>query len=347
MQKKSVPTEILYLNKLPSRKTLPVESMLFYDSILNKNSDFTAWAKAFPNRLALKSGESLKTIDQLQIVLKKIAAWEVTQTPELTFISVGGGSVGDFVGFLASIYLRGRPLIQIPSTWLSAFDSAHGGKNGLNLLQKKNQLGTFCFAEKVYLVKALLASQPLPRMVEALGELIKISIINEKNIFAQLEKSIFKMNQDLMYKLLPSAVAAKYKVVEQDPFEKLGHRRVLNLGHTLGHVFESYYGWPHGICILLGTLFSVRWSYQLKLLSHADYIRISNLIEAAYTSINLSEDLAGISEKAISKLLLKDKKRTAKSEIDFIFIKNVGRVVRKKVSIEEILKEVQRQIAEY
>jgi 3-dehydroquinate synthase len=340
-------TEVLYSAKMPVRKAFAADSLLFYDSVLNKNPQFKTWSKGFSFKWALKSGETLKTFEQLQTVLSKISVSEIPHTPQLNFIAVGGGSVGDFVGFLASIYQRGRPLVHIPSTWLSAFDSAHGGKNGLNLQQKKNQIGTFYPADKVILVKELLSSQPVPRTIEALGEIIKIAIISEKKIFSFLEKNIFKMNSAMMYGLLPSAVKAKYQIVKKDPFEQLGHRRILNLGHTMGHVFESYYGWPHGICILLGTLFSVRWSYKLKYLGHADYIRISNLIEAAYSSVNLSEDLAGISIKNVKSLLLKDKKRTAESELDFIFIEKVGRVSRKKVSVDMILNEVQRQIAEY
>ena len=332
---------------MPHRKSFPTESLLFYDSILNKNKAFKSWSKDFAYKIPLKSGETLKTIESLHEVLKKIANWDIPQTPNFTFIAVGGGSVGVFVGFLASIYLRGRPLANIPSTWLSAFDSAHGGKNGLNLLKQKNQLGTFYPAGQVYLVRDLLASQPVARVTEALGEVIKIGIIDDKKLFSFLEKNIFKLNEKTMYQLLPQAVAAKNKIVAQDPYEKNGVRRILNLGHTMGHVFESYYGWPHGICVLLGTMFSVRWSFHLGLLPNADYIRISNLIESAYTSINLSEDLAGISKLSIQQRLLKDKKRTAGSEIDFVFIRKVGSVLRKKVTIEQILKEVDRQKSEY
>ncbi|MBC7742433.1 MAG: 3-dehydroquinate synthase [Bdellovibrionaceae bacterium] len=340
-------TEVFYPSKLPPRNTFPQESVLFYDSILNKNAAFKAWSKKFEFQLALKSGESLKTINSFSEVLTKLSKLAVPSTPRLTFIAVGGGSVGDFVGFLASVYLRGRALIQIPSTWLAAFDSAHGGKNGLNLLGQKNQLGTFHSPEKVYLVKELLVSQPSARMVEALGEVIKIAIIGQPRIFSVLEKNIFKLNAKHLIEILPAAVQAKYKIVGLDPYEKSGVRRVLNLGHTMGHVFESHFGWPHGICILLGTLFSVRWSYHLGCLSTRDYIRISNLIESAYTSINLNEDLAGVTEAQIKTALFKDKKRTSSSQIDFIFIKKVGSVTRKKVSVDEILAEIHRQKTEY
>lgn len=268
---------------------------------------------------------------------------DLNQTTELTFVAVGGGSVGDFVGFLSSVFLRGRPLILIPSTWLSAVDSAHGGKNGINLLRQKNQIGTFHSAHKIFIVKQLLKEQPAARLTEALGEVIKISIINNSNTFSKLEKSVGKIDEKLIFKILPSLIESKYKIIKKDPYETKGERRVLNLGHTMGHVFESYYGWPHGVCVLLGTFFSARWSYRLKYLKKNDYLRIVRLIEAVFQSINLNEDLAGLDEKFIEKSLSKDKKRVSKKEIDFIFIKKIGKVVRKKVTLEQIRQEIRRQ----
>lgn len=340
-------TKILYSAKFPSRKSFPTESLLFYDSVLIKNPAFKAWSQRFEFKIALKSGESLKTLSSFENILEKISKLNISGTPKLTFIAAGGGSVGDFVGFLSSIYLRGRPLVMLPSTWLSAVDSAHGGKNGLNLSGQKNQVGTFHSPEKVFIVRELLLSQPHSRLIEGLGEFIKIAIINRPKIFRYLEEAIAKLNSQHLIKKLPEAISGKYKIVEQDPFEQKGVRRVLNLGHTMGHVFESHYGWPHGICVLLGLLFSIRWSYYLGYVKPKDYIRISNLIEGIYPSINLSEDLAGISESQLIKSLQKDKKRTSEKTIDFIFIKKVGAVQRKKVTIEKIWAEVRRQQVEY
>ena len=149
-------TKLIVLNDFPSAQIFSKESLLCYDSILDKNAAFKKWSRSFKFKIALKSGEKLKTLDSLQEMLKKMNQLDLPQTANFTFISVGGGSVGDFTGFLASIYLRGRQLIHIPSTWLSAIDSSHGGKNGLNLFNDKNQLGTVYPAQKNFLVKKLL-----------------------------------------------------------------------------------------------------------------------------------------------------------------------------------------------
>ncbi len=334
-------------NDFPEAQAFPTESILLYDSILDKNPSFKKWSRHFNFKLALKSGEKLKTLDSLQLVLKKMKLLSFSQTTDLTFIAVGGGSVGDFVGFLASIYLRGRNLIHIPSTWLAAIDSAHGGKNGLNLFIEKNQLGTFFPAQRIYIVKKLLINQPQARFKEALGEAVKIAVINDVQSFKKIEKMSHQMSSEDLYKMLPRLIQNKYKVFSLDPYEKKGTRRLLNLGHTMGHVFESYYGWPHGLCVMLGILFSIRWSYHQKLASEETYIRISNLIEEIWPDQKLSEDLSGISLKQIEMKLAKDKKKISAEHIDFIFIQKIGSTLRQKVTSQQILQEVKRQINEY
>ncbi len=338
---------VIFSLQMPLRSAFPKETVLLYDSILDQKPFFKNWSQKFTARIPLKSGEKLKTLSSLEVILKKIAQFELPQTTQMTFLAVGGGSVGDFTGLLASLYLRGRDLIHIPSTWLAAIDSAHGGKNGLNFENKKNQLGTFYFAQKIYIVQNLLKSQPAPRLTEALGEALKISLINDSASFYFIEKNSLSFTTDQFLKILPRLIQDKEKIVQLDPFEKKGLRRVLNLGHTMGHVLESYYGWPHGICVLLGILFSVRWSYHLKLIDEKNYIRISNLIEDIYPQAHLSADLKGLPSKILNSCLLKDKKMTAQAELDFIFIIRIGKVLRQKVKVANILKEVHRQTKEY
>lgn len=340
-------SQVIYQSQMPSPRAFPRETVLFYDSILLKNPKIKAWIRKFPFSLPLQSGEKLKDLNSLQKQLNVLNKLSVPQTTELTFVALGGGSVGDFVGFLASIYLRGRRLIQIPSTWLSAVDSAHGGKNGLNFQSEKNQLGTFYPADQIYIVSQLLETQPPARLQEAMGEFLKMAIICDKKTFVFLENNIAQLNSKKILSILPATIRNKYLVVAQDPYEQKGHRRVLNLGHTMGHVLESHYGWPHGLCVMLGMLFSIRWSYHLKIADEATYIRVSNLIEDIWPEQTLSDDLASMPLKLIEKKLSKDKKRTSNSTIDFIFVRRVGSVVRQKVKISEILAEVQRQTKEY
>jgi len=340
-----MPRPVVYLQKLPSRSLFPAESVLFYDSVLASKAAFKKWALQFEHSIALKSGESLKTVDSFNSVLKKITKQNIPQTTQLTFVSVGGGSVGDFVGFLASVYLRGRGLIHIPSTWLSAVDSAHGGKNGLNFEGVKNQVGTFYPPEKVYLCRELLNTQPAERLCEAMGEVVKTAVLFDKKLFSELEKQSKAFSNNQIWQRLERLVAHKYAIVERDPNEKLGLRRLLNLGHTMGHVFEAQYEWPHGVCVLLGLEFAAAWSFEIGLLDKLDYLRILKMVKKMKTGRTLSNALSGLNDKRVTALLKKDKKLTGDAALDFIFVKSIGNCVRRKVSISEIVAEFKRQKA--
>ncbi|AGH94695.1 3-dehydroquinate synthase [Pseudobdellovibrio exovorus] len=334
-----------YLSVLPARKLFPIETVLVFDSILSRYPAFARWSQSFRYRVPLKSGEKLKTLDSLNATLKKLNQMQIPQSTELTFVAVGGGSVGDFVGFLASTYLRGRRLIQIPSTWLSAVDSAHGGKNGLNFLNTKNQIGTFYPAQKIYLCESLLKTQPQARLTEAMGEVIKIALLSDKKLFEEIENQHGVLSSTQLFKKLPEVVGLKYKIVQQDPLEKKGHRRLLNLGHTLGHVFESHFQWPHGLAVLMGMQFAARWSRHRGLLSEKDFFRIALVIESLNLQMDLDQALSKIPDQKIKALLSKDKKLTSASEMDFIFIQKIGRCLRQKVKLSDILQEVKRQRA--
>lgn len=345
--KDSVKSSVIYSLDLPERSHFSDETVLFYDSVLAKNKALTPWLKSFEHKIALKSGEQLKTLDSLKSVLNKISALEVPKSTNLTFVSAGGGSVGDFVGFVASVYMRGRRLVQIPSTWLSAVDSAHGGKNGLNLNKTKNQIGTFYPAHEIFISKKILLTQPEARLKESMGEVIKIAVLSDKKLFQYLENSVDNLVADDIFSKLSQIISLKYKIVSQDPLEKKGLRRLLNLGHTMGHVFEAAFGLPHGVAVLLGMKFSARWSFHKKLLTEKDFIRISNLIDSLNLDVGLSSVVNKLKAEQIKKLLQQDKKLTSGSSMDFIFIKSIGQCVRESVSIQDILSEVNRQKQEY
>jgi 3-dehydroquinate synthase len=345
--KSSVKSTVIYSLDLPERSHFANETVLFYDSVLAKNKALTPWLKSFEHKIALKSGEQLKTLDSLKSVLGKISASEVPKSTNLTFVSVGGGSVGDFVGFVASIYMRGRRLVQIPSTWLSAVDSAHGGKNGLNLNKTKNQIGTFYPAHEIFISKKILLTQPEARLKESMGEIIKIAVLSDKKLFQYLEDNVDNLQADNIFSKLSQIISLKYKIVSQDPLEKKGLRRLLNLGHTMGHVFEASFGLPHGVAVLLGMKFSARWSFHKKLLTEKEFVRISQLIDSLNLDTNLSLVLKNTKIDQVKKLLLYDKKLTSSTSMDFIFINSIGKCVRTSVCVQDILSEVKRQKQEY
>lgn len=332
-------SEQLYMNSLPSIKDLKLKSkmdgVVFYDQKLLKNPFFKVWINKFPQRIALNAGESLKTLASYSGLLQKLTQYQVHKNT--TFISVGGGSVGDFVGFLASTYKRGLRLVQVPSTWLAAIDSAHGGKNGLNFLNSKNQIGTFYPADQIVLSKKLLMSQPADRVKDAFGEALKIGLINQPKLLQSIQ-----ITPAFLWKNLKLIIAGKYKIVDQDPFEQTGLRQVLNLGHTMGHVFESVHHVSHGQAVLLGLMFATRYSFHLGYLNKKEFIKICQILFSVPLKISYNQVLK-IPDMKIKKLLLQDKKRSTSAEINFIFIHKIGNVFVQPVLTSDLMAEVQRQ----
>lgn len=317
------------------------QSVVVFDRILLKNASFKKWIAQFKLALPVQAGESLKTVNRYAQVLNQLQAWQKQNliTQKLQFVAIGGGSVGDFTGFLASTYQRGCPLVQIPSTWLSAVDSAHGGKNGLNLNSTKNQIGTIYPADKIILSKAILLNQPSDRLIEAFGEIVKICLINRPQLLSKIQ-----FNENYVWSNLEQFINAKMQVVAKDPLEKTGYRHILNLGHTMGHVYESALGLSHGKAILMGLVFAVRWSYHLGYMDKNCFLHVSQLITSLDESMNFTK-ANKIPVKKVTQALMQDKKSVPAREksLRFIFVKRPGTVLVENKKVSEIVAEFERQ----
>lgn len=338
-------TRLIKVSELPTLAQVSHperQSVVIFDRILLKNAAFKKWVAQFELALPVQAGESLKTVQRYGQVLNQLQVWQNKNqiTQKLQFVAIGGGSVGDFTGFLASTYQRGCPLVQVPSTWLAAVDSAHGGKNGLNLNSVKNQIGTFYPAYKIILSKKLLLNQPKERLTEAFGEIIKICVINQPKLFLRI-----KFTEYFVWKNLEKFIQAKMNVVNKDPLEKTGHRHILNLGHTMGHVFESELGLSHGKAVLMGMVFAARWSFYLGKLKQKDFIMLTQLItDTPYADLDFTKAYK-LSKQKITAALNQDKKSvTAKDKsLRFIFINKPGSVTVAQKTVNEIVTEFERQ----
>ena len=320
------------------RDTTP---LVICDRKLKQNQEVNAWLKNYPVYF-VSAGEKLKTLDTFHTHINKII--KISAQKKISgFISLGGGSVGDFTGFIASIYKRGVPLVHIPSTWLSAMDSAHGGKTALNTEEIKNIVGSYCFPKAVFIVKELLFSLPEKEKESAKGELVKVALIIGgafyKDVLKQILKKKVPTHLDL-WRLLPQAVLSKLTIVEKDPYEKKGFRSLLNLGHTLGHVLESYFSIPHGQAVLYGIVFTTKWSHRRFTLP-LFFLKEFSFFEE--TQKKLAFYLRKIPSHKLTELLLQDKKRINKDRVNFIFLKGPGLVFAEEVSLQKIIKEVKNQ----
>ena len=344
-------TKVEFLKKLPSKERLsealgnkPEKFLVVYDKKLRQNPTIAEWLKGFVISYPVSGGEELKDLKNFASHVKAIYKAITPFSPRsLCVVSLGGGSVGDFTGFLASVLKRGVPLVHIPTTLLAAMDSAHGGKTALNVGEIKNQVGTFYPAEAVLLVRSLFEGLPPLQLQSAGGELAKIAMIDGGPLFARFADE-FQLDLDSIWSFLPDVIAAKYRVVDQDPLERTGERQVLNFGHTLGHGLESYYGLAHGVAVGQGMIFALDWS------RHQGYFRDPDPIVSLLTDklkLQRAREFAKthrpMSRAKLARYIREDKKLTDTRHVSFIFMEGVGKPFRKVVPLEAFLTETQRQ----
>lgn len=317
---------------------------MIFDRVLLRHPVSARWVRRFPRRYAVTAGEDLKDLKAFPRHLDKISALASgLASRRLTIFVAGGGTVGDFGGFVASVFKRGVRLVQVPTTWLSALDSAHGGKNGLNVRGAKNQIGTIYPAAEVHLVKALLATQPAARVTESAGEVLKIALLKGGPL-ARMKWDPETAGLEEMWRSLPLVIRGKMSIVREDPFEKSGLRHLLNLGHTMGHVFEASLKLPHGLAVAYGLVFAAAFSRARRECGETAYRRIvSSPMWGLFIPSPLYAKCLSLPPAKIRGLLLQDKKRTRGLSLRFIFLRDVGRPVIREVSVDEVLAEVQRQ----
>lgn len=203
------------------------------------------------NIILLPDGEKAKEWEELQKLLFQMSKKGVDRSSVL--VALGGGTVGDVVGFASSIYLRGVPFIQIPTTLLSQVDSAHGGKTGINFLGYKNQVGSFHLPEVVVIDKRFIEKLSEKQVVDGLGEVIKAGFIKDPSILRLLEKEKVESIQKSksLLQIIKKTIAVKNYYTQAD-FKENKIRQILNVGHTVGHAIELRYKIGHGLAVLYG-----------------------------------------------------------------------------------------------
>jgi 3-dehydroquinate synthase len=206
------------------------------------------------SELLLDAGEDLKTFDGLERILRHLVRAGLDRRSAL--IAVGGGSLGDAVGLAAAILLRGVELVLVPTTLLAMVDSSVGGKTAINLPEGKNLVGAYWPASEVWIDTAFLGSLPDPEWRSGLGEVLKVAVGLDAELFDHCEQHtdrLLSREPEATARAIALALAAKIRVVEEDPLEN-GARRLLNLGHTLGHALEmaSDFSIPHGVAVARG-----------------------------------------------------------------------------------------------
>ncbi|MBV9613671.1 MAG: 3-dehydroquinate synthase, partial [Acidobacteriaceae bacterium] len=241
-------------------------------------------------------------------------------------IGFGGGIVTDVSGFLAAIFMRGIPVLQIPTTLLAQVDAATGGKTGVNLASGKNLLGSFHQPLAVLIDPEVLTSLPEREYRAGLFEVIKCGIIRDPELFdllAERAEDVLAKKQAVVDQLITAAVQIKAEVVSKDERES-SLRRILNFGHTIGHAIEAeteYVRFLHGEAIAWGMLAATRLAELMGMLPAAEAQRIKETV-CRFGPLPIAKDLSA--DHLIARLA--GDKKTLQGNVHFVLPVAIGEV---------------------
>ena len=276
--------------------------------------------------ISMRCGEKVKTFNQYKNLTEKLIKNNINRKSAV--IAIGGGTLGDLAGFVASTVLRGLDFFLIPSTLLSQVDSSIGGKNGINTIYGKNLIGTFFQPKEVLIDISILDSLSKKEIKSGYAEIVKHALIKDYSFFCWLEKNadkLINLDKSILEKGIYKSIMIKLFYVKKDEKELLlnnNSRAMLNFGHTIGHAIESHYNYKkfnHGEAISIGMITEAKISNYLGLLSSNELERITAHFQKS--GLKLFDNI--LKEKVLIKKLTKDKKNFL-DKINFSLINKIG-----------------------
>lgn len=274
---------------------------------------------------SVAAGEKSKSADVAIRIVEEIAAYDVGR--EIFIIALGGGVVGDLAGFVAAIYKRGIPYVQVPTTLLAQIDSSIGGKVGVDLTVGKNLAGAFHQPKAVFSDVDFLTTLDVRQIRNGLAEAVKYGVIVDRALFVYLEKNydgFLSLDRKVLTRVVQACSRIKADVVSKDEKETKGLRTILNFGHTLGHALENaagYHRYHHGEAVALGMRMAALISCRKGMLSQPDFERINRLL----TRIGLPETFTNVPQSKILSAMNHDKKFIA-GKNRFVLARRIGSV---------------------
>jgi len=288
--------------------------------------------------IEVPKGEEQKSLETAGRLYQELTDFYAERSTPI--LALGGGVIGDLTGFIASTYMRGVPLVHIPTTLLSQGDSSIGGKTAVNHGQLKNKVGAFYHPILTISDINTLKTLPPREFSDGLAEIIKHGIILDEKFFGYLEQNLDKakdFDDSTLEKIVSRSVEIKAGVVEKDELD-LGLRNILNYGHTVGHAIESVSGltiW-HGEAVAIGMITEARISNRLGKLGSSQVNRLQKVIGKA----GLPTQIPDLRTEELIQAMKHDKKITG-GRLKFILPSRIGEVfITDEVSqaaVEEVL----------
>ncbi|MFZ9660538.1 MAG: 3-dehydroquinate synthase, partial [Chitinophagaceae bacterium] len=253
-----------------------------------------------------------------------------------TLIGVGGGVITDLTGYVASIFMRGIDFGFVPTTLLAMVDAAIGGKNGIDVGEYKNMVGTINQPRFLLYDYNFLQTLSDPVWSDGFAEIIKHACIKDISAFRLLEEhdlEKIKNSRKLLSFIVERNARLKSKVVQNDEFEK-GERKLLNFGHTLGHAIETQYELTHGQAVSIGMGYACKVSELLRGFRQTD--RVKNVLEQYGLPVEASFKM-----EKVFKILTMDKKRVSK-DMSYVVLDKIGKGTIHSLPVKELEKLLKR-----
>lgn len=271
--------------------------------------------------LLVPEGEEQKSLETAGRLYHELTDCHAERTTPI--LALGGGVIGDLAGFVAASYMRGVPLIQMPTTLLAQVDSSIGGKVAVDHGQLKNKIGAFYQPKLVIADINTLKTLPASEIASGLAEVIKSAAIRNKKFFAFLEANIDRINgrdNEALEEIVFQTAQIKAEVVAQDERD-FGVRSILNYGHTVGHAIEtvSDFKIEHGSAVALGMLAAARISKKMGTMDKEAATRLKNLIQKA----GLPTRMPKLDPKKLIEAMQHDKK-VRQDKIRFVLLREIG-----------------------
>ncbi len=324
----------------------------------------------------LEASEQVKTMETVERIVEWLLEKEAGR--DVLLLGIGGGIVTDITGFVASIYKRGVRYVLVPTTLLAQVDAAVGGKNGVNFAGLKNVVGTFSQAEETVIDTGLLRTLPEREFHAGLAEVLKTFLIGDARMYGETVAFFRKQDckevmetvqgQDFVARMVRRCVEIKVAIVDRDRCEA-GLRRVLNLGHTVGHALEAYSqgivaaegyagrgiaeagmkpgaaGLSHGEAVAAGIMAQVQMAARRGLCTQETAFKVeADLRGLGYKgvreiAIEFSDVPYGDFAKKLAGFIRNDKKRN-EDFINFVLNTDIGSVRIEPISVEDIEREI-------
>ncbi len=292
--------------------------------------------------IPISGGESAKSFQNYQHVSELLLSKGIKR--DALIVALGGGVIGDLVGFVAASLMRGIDFVQVPTTLLAQVDSSVGGKTGINSRLGKNLIGAFYQPKAVIADLDVLASLPKRELLAGYAEIAKYGLINDAGFFEWLEQNgqaVCQLQDEALARAIEISVEAKARIVQADEREA-GQRALLNLGHTFGHALEAAAGYDgrllHGEAVSIGMVMAFEASMRADFCDEADLARV----EQHLSDVGLPTRAAQISpalQTSVDELisLMQKDKKADKDAIKFILTHGIGdSFVTKQLSMDVI-----------